>query len=161
MINAFRPSPIRNLDGFLRDSDDEDDLLVDCRQNTGHVLCEDYLIVIPLSLLDPFRQPKNLPGLLKRSQHYIETADWEETLKLAMRLAHQSNYSFALSMAREIMSRYGAASMDEVYRVIDWLHDIYGAIIEIYNKLHGRPYQELSIHRLVNKEDLYLRVLPL
>lgn len=153
--------PIRNPDGYLLDGDNEDEYIVASRHGSVPFAAgDDYLIVLPLDLLDPFRQPKTLPDLLKRSQHYVATADWEETIRLAMRMAHQSCYGYAISMAREIMSKYGAASMDEVHRVVDWLHDIYGAIVDLYNQLDGRPYQELTVHRLVNRDALYLHVYP-
>jgi len=121
-----------------------------------------YLIVFPLDLIEPYHNPKSLPALLTRSGQYLQRDVWEETLKVAMCPTTQANYSDAIAGAQHLMRHSGTPMFDmgEVYRIVDWLQDIYGAVLETYQKLDNRPYEELLFHRMVMHEAIYLKVYP-
>lgn len=122
-----------------------------------------YLIAIPLELIRPCYDLRSLPELLKNSPLYLrDTGSWGETIRIAMRLSTQRDYGQAIACAKELLHDHDipAWDMQLIYRVVDWLHDIYGTIVGIYHKLDGRPYREIAFHRLVSRQALYLFIYP-
>jgi hypothetical protein len=121
-----------------------------------------YLIVLPLDMIEPCFNPKSLPDLLKRSGTYLKQEAWSETLKVALCPKTRMSYSDALVGAQSLMYKYGspATDMQEVYRVIDWLQDIHGAVMQTYQRLDNRPFEEILFERVVLKDALYLKVIP-
>jgi len=93
---------------------------------------------------------------------YLQKDAWEQTLKAALCPHAHADYGSAMSAARNLMISSGTAAFDtrDIYNVVDWLHDLYGAIIETYHRLDGRPYYELVFNRIVLREALYVKIYP-
>jgi hypothetical protein len=125
-----------------------------------------YLVVMSISTLDSFKVDRRIPSSLRYSslgdaRNPMHESAWEESLKAAMRLSVKG-FGEAMAEARHVLIDYGHRefSLDEVYKVADWLHDLYGAIISLYGQLDGRPYDALVVHRLIRRDALFLQVYP-
>jgi hypothetical protein len=125
-----------------------------------------YLVVISIDSLESFRLDNRIPTNLRHSslgiaRHPMHESAWEESLKAAMRMSVRG-FGEAMAEARHVLMDYGDGSFnqEEVYQVADWLHDLYGEVVKLYDALDGRPFDALVVHRLVRRSALYLLVYP-
>lgn len=127
-----------------------------------------YLIVVSIDTLEPFRLDYRIPtclryGSLGDRQSPMHEGAWEESLKSAMRLSI-ATFGDAMAEARHVLIDHGTGevnhSMDNVYKVADWLNDLYHAVVNLYRQIDNRPFDALVVHRLIRRSALYLHVYP-